>query len=85
MWRSSPPSCFFTHLDFLLEKEALVHGGQGCGGCLIVGIFDEGIRIVARLPDNFTALDRAHGAEEGDEQVLGHGAIQIAHIQGLGL
>lgn len=70
-----------VNLHLLVEKRTLVHGGQCRGRALMVRKLDEGIRIVAGLPNDLASLDGADLREERAQKVLGHRGVQVAHVQ----
>ena len=70
-----------VNLHLLVEEDALIHGGEGRSGALMIRELDEGIRIVAGLADYLTALDLADLRKEGAEQILRHGHVEVAHVQ----
>jgi hypothetical protein len=45
--------------------------------------FDKGVRVKgAGFPNDFAAFDRPDLTEEGEDQILGDGMVQVAHVQG---
>lgn len=70
-----------VNLHLLVKEGALVHGGQRRGRALVVRELDEGVRVVAGLPDNLASLDGADLREERAQKVLGHRGVQVAHVQ----
>lgn len=71
-----------TNLHFLVEEEALVHGGERSGRALVIGELNEGIRVVTGFPDDFASLHLANLGKEGTQEVLGHRGVEITHVEG---
>lgn len=49
-------ACRPVNLHLLVEEGALVHGGQSGRRTLVIGKLDEGVRVVAGLPDDLASL-----------------------------
>lgn len=71
-----------VNLHLLVEERSLIHGGQRRSRALMIRELDEGVWVVAGLPDDLATLYRADLREEGAEKILGHRGVQVAHVQG---